>query len=235
MLRHYNGALQPDGMAIAVMGYQPVNWLIVGLGNPGSQYACNRHNIGFMALDALQAAYGPMVSWRRKFKGEAAEITIDGQKCLLLKPQTFMNLSGDAVGAACQFYKITPQRVLVIHDELDLPFGRLRSKKGGGHGGHNGLRSIDAHIGTDYYRLRLGIGHPGDKNRVSDYVLHDFSKTEQTALENWFTAITKNIPLILSGKDALFQTRMAPPPAPRTKKANGAKDDPVDPHQSPDP
>jgi len=196
-------------------------WLIAGLGNPGPTYALNRHNIGFIALDILLAQILPMASWRKKFQSECAEATMNGQKILLLKPQTFMNLSGDAVQAAAQFYKIPPEQILVLHDELDVPFGRVKVKRGGGAGGHNGLRSIDSHIGQDYYRLRLGIGHPGDKNKVSNYVLGDFSRAEQAALDDWLRAVATHLPLILKGDHGLFQTRLAPPKPPKTPAPAG--------------
>ncbi|HET7411899.1 MAG TPA: aminoacyl-tRNA hydrolase, partial [Pararhizobium sp.] len=134
--------------------------LIAGLGNPGPRYAGNRHNIGFMAADAIARRHG-FSSWSKKFKGEIADGTIEGEKVLLVKPQTFMNLSGEAVGEAMRFYKLSPADLTVIHDELDLAAGRARLKTGGGNGGHNGLKSIDAHCGKDYRRLRLGISHPG--------------------------------------------------------------------------
>lgn len=210
-------------------------WLIVGLGNPGPAYAGNRHNIGFMAVEHLLRRYAPMMTWRKKFHGECAEFSCQQDKIIVLKPQTFMNLSGDAVIAASQFYKIPPAKILVIHDELDIPFGRLKTKRGGGAGGHNGLRSIDSHLGQDYHRLRLGIGHPGDKNRVSDYVLNDFSKAEQALLPDWLGAITEHLPLFLAGKDSLFQThlaRLASPASKREKKPDvvpPAKPDPDQP------
>lgn len=136
--------------------------LIVGLGNPGSQYAHNRHNIGFMAVDAIHRRHG-FSPWRRKFQAELADGTLEGEKVILLKPMTYMNESGRSVGEAVRFYKLAPCDVLVLHDELDLPPGKVRMKTGGGHGGHNGLRSITAHIGDGYRRMRLGIGHPGNK------------------------------------------------------------------------
>lgn len=209
-------------------------WLIAGLGNPGPTYALNRHNIGFLALDMILAQILPMASWRKKFQSECAEATIDGQKILLLKPQTFMNLSGDAVQAAAQFYKIPSTQILVLHDELDVPFGRVKVKRGGGAGGHNGLRSIDSHMGQDYYRLRLGIGHPGDKNKVSNYVLGDFSRAEQAALDDWLCLVAKHLPLILKGDHGLFQTRLAPPKPPRAAGNTNAADKiaVVDPDQS---
>ncbi len=163
--------------------------LIVGLGNPGKKYEKNRHNIGFMLLDALAdtAGFSP---WRSKFQGQISEGKVGSQKILLLKPQTFMNLSGDSVQPAMKFFKSTSQNVLVIHDELDLPPGKLKLKKGGGHAGHNGLRSITQHIGADFWRLRVGIGHPGDKRLVSNYVLSDFAKADQA----WINDLIRDLP-----------------------------------------
>jgi aminoacyl-tRNA hydrolase len=151
--------------------------LFVGLGNPGAQYARNRHNIGFMAADAIAARHG-FGPWRGKFQGEIAEGRLGTEKVLMLKPGTFMNLSGDSVRAAAQFYKIPPEDIVAFHDELDLAPGRVRVKTGGGHAGHNGLRSIAAHMGPDFVRVRLGIGHPGDKRQVTAYVLGDFAKAD---------------------------------------------------------
>ncbi|OHC47223.1 MAG: aminoacyl-tRNA hydrolase, partial [Rhodobacteraceae bacterium GWF1_65_7] len=145
----------------------------VGLGNPGGKYAGNRHNIGFMALDRIAADHG-FGPWRRAFQGLVAEGRLGSEKLVLLKPETFMNLSGQSVGEALRFYKLTPDDLTVFHDELDLAPGRLRVKTGGGHAGHNGLRSIHAHVGEAYHRVRLGIGHPGHKDAVAGYVLHDF-------------------------------------------------------------
>lgn len=157
--------------------------LFVGLGNPGQSYAQNRHNIGFMAVDeiATRHGFGP---WRAKFQGQVAEGKIGAKKAMLLKPQTYMNESGRSVGELIRFYKIDPPDIIVFHDELDLPGGKVRVKTAGGHGGHNGLKSIDAHIGKDYHRVRMGIGHPGQKDRVHGHVLSDFSKAEQT---DWLT------------------------------------------------
>ena len=151
--------------------------LFVGLGNPDPGYARHRHNIGFMAADAIAAAHG-FGPWRAKFRGQIAEGRLGPEKVLLLKPGTYMNLSGDAVRAALQFYKLEPGDVVVFHDELDLAPGRVRVKTGGGTAGHNGIRSIAAHIGPDFTRVRLGIGHPGDKRLVSNYVLGDFAKAD---------------------------------------------------------
>src|SRR3546814_7405671 len=156
--------------------------LVVGLGNPGPQYAYHRHNIGFMAVDDIVHRHG-LGPWKSRFLGHAAEGVLDGVKVLALKPATVMNRSGPAVGEAMRFYKLQPAEVIVIHDDLDLAPDKCRVKRGGGHGGHNGLRSIDQHIGQDYWRVRLGIGHPGDKALVNGYVLHDFAKSDEAWLD----------------------------------------------------
>ncbi len=183
------------------------DWLIVGLGNPGSSYALNRHNIGFMAVDTLAES----VSWKSKYKGLIADMNLDGQHLLLLKPQTFMNLSGDSVRDVAGFYKIPPEKIAVLYDELDLPPGTLRIKKGGGSGGHNGIRSMDQQLGTqDYWRLRCGIGHPGDKDMVSPYVLSNFPKTDMNGwLPDFLGAVTDNLPHFLNGKPDDMMTRVA--------------------------
>ena len=162
--------------------------LVVGLGNPGPDYARNRHNIGFMAADLLvrRHGFGP---WRARFQGETAEGLVGGRKVLLLTPAPYLNLSGQSVGAAARFLKIPVDDVLVLHDELDLPPGRVRVKRGGGAGGHNGLKSIDSHLGAAYRRLRLGIGHPGDKDRVAGYVLSDFAKADTQWLDPLLDAV----------------------------------------------
>ena len=184
-------------------------WLLVGLGNPGEKYARNRHNIGFMALDTIAARCGP-VSFRSKFQGEAAEARIGGHKILLLKPGTYMNNSGQSVGAAAKFYKVEPARIIALHDELDLAAGKIRTKLGGGHAGHNGLRSIDSHLGTqDYHRIRLGIGHPGDKAKVHGHVLSDFGKAEMEWVTPLLQAVARYIDLILDGKDTDFMSKVA--------------------------
>ncbi|MEM6973682.1 MAG: aminoacyl-tRNA hydrolase [Pseudomonadota bacterium] len=188
--------------------------LFAGLGNPGAKYARNRHNIGFMALDAIASREG--ASWRAKFQGEIAEIRFGSRKVVLLKPATFMNLSGQSVGEAARFYGIAAEEVTVFHDELDLGPGRLKVKRGGGHAGHNGLRSIHSHLGADYRRVRLGIGHPGHKDRVSGYVLHDFPKADLDWVEPLIDASTRSIGHLVEGDDARFQSevaRLAPPPA----------------------
>lgn len=156
--------------------------LFVGLGNPGQQYKMNRHNIGFMAVDEISNvnSFSP---WRSKFQGQFCEGRLGSQKIAILKPSTFMNLSGQSVGEISRFYKINSQDIVVFHDELDLAPGKCRFKSGGGHAGHNGLKSIHNHIGENYKRVRLGIGHPGQKDLVSKHVLQDFSKKEQEWLE----------------------------------------------------
>lgn len=158
--------------------------LIVGLGNPGASYALNRHNIGFMAVQAFLRRHLALVTWADRFKGKYASGTKNSQKVHLLLPQTYMNLSGEAVQAAASYYKIPPEEVYVVHDELDLLLGDVRSKQGGGHAGHNGLKNIMQHLGTrDFHRIRCGIGHPGDKNLVSSYVLSDFRPDEHAKAE----------------------------------------------------
>ena len=181
--------------------------LLVGLGNPGSRYAGNRHNIGFMALDAIQRRWRA-APWRTRFQGEASEVTLSGEKTILLKPSTFMNESGRAVRAAMDFYKIALDDVLVFHDELDLPPAKLRVKKGGGNAGHNGLRSITTHCGNEYPRVRLGIGHPGDKTLVHAYVLNDFAKAEQPWVEDICDACAEFADLLVGGDAAHFQTKV---------------------------
>jgi PTH1 family peptidyl-tRNA hydrolase len=197
--------------------------LVVGLGNPGSEYARNRHNIGFMAADELvrRHSFGP---WRSKFQGEISEGSIGGTKVLVLKPMTYMNLSGQSVAAAARFLKVPVEDIVVIHDELDLAPGRLRVKRGGGAGGHNGLKSIDQHLGQNYRRIRLGIGHPGDKDRVAGYVLHDFAKVD-TWVEPLADAVADALPLLLKGDEAGFMNRVtvltAPPKPPKAPKPEG--------------
>ena len=187
--------------------------LLVGLGNPGAEYARNRHNIGFMAVEeiARRHGFGP---WRKRFQGQTAEGTVGGEKVIALEPLTFMNLSGQSVTAALQFFKLKPENIVVIHDELDLPPGKIRVKKGGGHGGHNGLRSIDAHVGKDYWRIRLGIGHPGDKDRVSGYVLHDFAKADQSWLDPLIDAVAEAFPLVVKGQAETFMNKVSLATAP---------------------
>ncbi len=182
-------------------------FLLIGLGNPGTRYAHNRHNIGFMAIDAIAEKYG-FSNWSQKFQGHVAEGKIGTHKVFLLKPQTFMNLSGESAGALARFYKIPLENVIVFHDELDLPLAKVRVKCGGGNGGHNGLKSLDAHLGQDYWRVRMGIGHPGDKDMVSPYVLSDFSKEETPAVVALCTTSAKQIDLLLARDDAEFMNKI---------------------------
>ena len=189
--------------------------LLVGLGNPGARYAGNRHNIGFMAADLIVRRHG-FSPWRKRFQGEAAEGMLDGEKVLALKPQTFMNNSGQSVGEALNFYKLTPDDVVVLYDEIDLAPAKVKVKKGGGAAGHNGIRSIDAHIGPDFWRVRLGVGHPGDKARVHGHVLSDFSKADEVWLEKLLEAVAEAAPLLVRKDDNKFMTKVAlltqPPP-----------------------
>lgn len=182
--------------------------ILVGLGNPGEKYARNRHNIGFMAVDRIAGDHG-FGPWRRKFQGLVAEGRLGGEKVLLLKPQTYMNLSGQSVGEAVRFYKLAPEDVIVFHDELDLAPGKLRVKQGGGHAGHNGLRSIQAHIGPDFLRVRMGIGHPGHKDRVAQYVLSDFARADEAWLDELLRAVSKAVPLLVEGDRAGFLSEVA--------------------------
>jgi PTH1 family peptidyl-tRNA hydrolase len=189
--------------------------LVVGLGNPGSRYARNRHNVGFMAVDAIARRHGAP-GFRSRFKGELAEGPIGGERVLLLKPQTFMNVSGESVGEAARFFKILPSEIVVIHDEIDLRPGKLRVKRGGGSAGHNGLRSIDSLLGPDYWRVRVGVGHPGIKELVQPYVLQNFSGEELTGwVEPLLGAVAETVPLLLSGAPDAFMSevarRFAPP------------------------
>jgi PTH1 family peptidyl-tRNA hydrolase len=182
--------------------------LFVGLGNPGASHAGNRHNVGFMAVDTIAKRHG-FPPWRRRFQGVATEGTLGTQRAILLLPGTFMNESGRAVGEAAGFYKIGLSDIVVFHDELDLPPGKLRIKTGGGNAGHNGLRSITAHLGNEYRRARIGIGHPGDKNLVHRYVLSDFAKAESTGwVEVLCEAMADNAPLLARGEDASFQNKV---------------------------
>lgn len=199
--------------------------LIAGLGNPGPKYERNRHNIGFMAVDEIVRRHS-FGAWRSRFQSMAAEGGIAGEKVLILKPMTFMNESGRAVGEAVRFHKVESSQVIVIHDELDLKPGKIRVKSGGGHAGHNGLRSIDAHIGSNFRRIRVGIGHPGDKNRVHGYVLNDFAKAEMPVVERTVDAIAVHIGLLIEGDENSFMSRTAhdifpPPPKPPRPEGTG--------------
>ncbi|MQT13560.1 aminoacyl-tRNA hydrolase [Segnochrobactrum spirostomi] len=181
--------------------------ILVGLGNPGSAYVKNRHNIGFMAVDAIHGHFR-FAPWRQKFQAEIAEGSLGGERVLLMKPLTYMNESGRAVAEAARFYKVEPGGIVVFHDELDLPPGKFRVKTGGGHGGHNGLRSITQHMGDAYRRVRLGIGHPGAKELVHGYVLHDFAKADQAWIDPLLAAMADNAELLADGKDATFANRV---------------------------
>lgn len=182
--------------------------LWVGLGNPGPEHARQRHNIGFMALDAVAFRHG-FSPWRKKFKGELSEGSLGGRKILLLKPQTYMNLSGEAVQAASQFHKIAPPEIWAWHDELDLAPGKVRVKAGGGTAGHNGLRDMQRALGTpEFQRVRLGIGHPGHRERVTSHVLGPFAKDE-TWVAGLLDALADAAPLLADGREAEFMTRIA--------------------------
>ena len=208
--------------------------LIVGLGNPGAKYANNRHNIGFMAMDRIAADHG-FSAWRSKFQGQIADGRFDSEKVALLKPETFMNLSGQSVGEAMRYLKITPDDVIVFHDEIDLAPGKVRLKTGGGHAGHNGLRSIHGHIGPDYDRVRMGVGHPGHKDAVPGYVLRDFPKADADWLDDEMRGISDGIADLVAGDGPKFLNaialRVAPPrsskSAPKPKPAAPAPE-PVD-------
>ncbi|NNE80771.1 MAG: aminoacyl-tRNA hydrolase [Silicimonas sp.] len=203
--------------------------LLVGLGNPGPKYANNRHNVGFMAIDRIGDDHG-FSGWRAKFQGQTAEGRLGQEKVVLLKPETFMNNSGQSVGEAMRFYKLDPADVIVMHDEIDLAPGKLRVKQGGGHAGHNGLRSLHAHVGPDFVRVRIGVGHPGHKDAVPIYVLKDFSKADQTWLEDMLAGISDGAPSLAEGDQGRFQNavalRLKPP---RPKKDTPAQSAPAEP------
>jgi len=206
--------------------------IFVGLGNPGAKYARNRHNIGFMAVDRIASDHG-FAPWRAKWQGEVAEGMLGREKVLLLKPMTFMNLSGQSVGEAMRFWKLEAGAVTVFHDEIDLAPGRMKVKTGGGHAGHNGLRSLHQHIGPDYARVRLGVGHPGHKDRVPGYVLSDFAKAEEDWLDDLLRGISDGAKHLAEGDPAGFSNavglRMQPAkaakPAPKPDAKTDAKSD----------
>ena len=214
--------------------------LFVGLGNPGAKYAGNRHNIGYMAVDRIAEDHG-FGPWRSKFQGQIAEGRLGREKIMLLKPETFMNLSGQSVGEAMRFFKLEPGDVTVFYDELDLAPGKLRVKTGGGLAGHNGLRSIDGHIGPEFTRVRIGIGHPGRKDLVSRHVLSDFAKAEQDWLSDLLRGVSDGAPELAGGDSGKFMNavalRVAPPrssnrateakpaPAAKSKPAEAVPDD----------
>ena len=200
--------------------------LFVGLGNPGVKYANNRHNVGFMVLDHIQSGQG-FTPWRRKFQGQVSEGRLGREKVILLKPETFMNLSGQSVGEAMRFYKLTPEDVMVFHDELDLAPRKIRVKQGGGHAGHNGLRSLHQHIGEHYGRVRIGVGHPGHKDRVSGYLLHDFARSDAGWLDDMMRGIEDGAVFLAEGDSAKFLNavalRVVPPRSSKTKPENAEK------------
>ena len=213
--------------------------LIVGLGNPGAKYMKNRHNIGFMAVEQIAADHG-FAPWRSKFQGQIAEGVLGREKVLLLKPETFMNLSGQSVGEAMRFYKLTPKDVTVIHDEIDLAPGKLRVKQGGGHAGHNGLRSVHQHIGEAYQRIRLGVGHPGRKELVPHYVLQDFAKADAAWLDDMLRGISDGAVHLARGANDRFQNAVAQRVAPARSsgtqpKPNAAEQKPSKPTSEPAP
>lgn len=182
--------------------------LFVGLGNPGAKYAQNRHNIGFMALDQIAMDHG-FSPWRGKFQGSLSEGKLGPEKVVLLKPETFMNKSGQSVGEAMRFFKLSPNDVTVFHDEIDLAPGKLRVKSGGGHAGHNGLRSLHAHIGEAYGRVRMGVGHPGHKDAVPRYVLHDFPKADRAWLDDMLRGVSEGAAHLADGDTGRFQNAVA--------------------------
>src|SRR5260221_13651183 len=181
--------------------------LFVGLGNPGAKYAHNRHNIGFMAVDEIARRHG-FAPWRRRFQGETAEGTLDRERVVLLRPSTFMNESGRAVQEAASFFKLSAGEITVFQDEIELPAAKVRGKVGGGIAGHNGLRSISSHIGNEYRRVRLGIGHPGIKELVPGHVLSDFAKSDRPWVEALCEAIADAAALLTSGRDSTFQNKV---------------------------
>jgi PTH1 family peptidyl-tRNA hydrolase len=181
--------------------------LFVGLGNPGAKFAGNRHNIGFVVVDDIARRHG-FAPWRRRFQGETAEGTLEGERVVLLRPATFMNESGRAVQEAANFFKLPAGEITVFQDELELPPAKVRVKVGGGIAGHNGLRSISSHIGNDYRRVRLGIGHPGVKELVHSYVLSDFAKDERPWVEALRQAVADNAGLLATGRDSTFQNKV---------------------------
>lgn len=211
--------------------------LLVGLGNPGPEYQGNRHNIGFMALEAVARLHG-FPPFRGKFQGRVTDGLIAGERVLLLMPETYMNRSGQSVGEAARFHKIDPASIIVLHDDLDLAFGKVKIKQGGGHGGHNGLRDLDAHLGPEYWRIRLGIGHPGDKSRVHGYVLSDFARSERDDVGKLLDGVAETVPLLLSGKPSDMMTRLSTLMRPKRElqpEADKKADQPAPPEKAPEP
>ena len=197
--------------------------IFLGQGNPGPKYAGNRHNLGFMALESIADAHG-FGPWRSKFQAEISEGRIGNEKILLLKPQTFYNETGRSLSEALRFFKLGSEAVTVFHDEIDLAPGRIRTKRGGGHSGNNGLRSIISHVGADVRRVRMGVGHPGDKSRVMPYVLSDFPSSETDWRDALLNAISRSVTYLVDGDDERFQTevlRLAPAPKSDPRKPAG--------------
>lgn len=197
--------------------------LLVGLGNPGAEYAFNRHNIGFLAVDAIAERYR-FAPWKARFQGVTTEGFINGMKVLALKPGTYMNLSGQSVGEAARFFKIAPENVIVVYDEIELAPGKVKAKKGGGSAGHNGIKSIDAHIGAEYWRVRLGVGRPDTKEKVTGHVLQNFSKADAVWLGPLLDAVGDAMPWMIAGNESKFLTRVAfltkPPPEKKIQEKN---------------
>lgn len=199
--------------------------LIVGLGNPGSKYQETRHNAGFLLLDEIARAYGASFAAEKKFNGATARVTIAGHDIRLLKPTTFMNLSGEAVQPMASFYRIESDEILVAHDELDLLPGTVRLKRGGGHGGHNGLRDIIMHMGREFWRVRLGIGHPGDAKQVVNFVLKRAPSAETDLLVNSIDDVLREMPNIATGQmEKAMQVLHTKPPKPKPEKKDTASD-----------
>ncbi len=199
--------------------------IFAGLGNPGAKYARTRHNIGWMAVEAIAEAHG-FAPWRGKFQGRIAEGRLGPEKVLLMKPETYMNLSGQSVGEALRFYKLAPGDVTVFHDEIDLAPGKVRVKTGGGHAGHNGLRSLHQHLGAEYRRVRLGVGHPGDKRQVTNYVLGEFAAGDRDWLDDVLRGVADGAPELAAGDTGRFLNAVArrTAPAPEPAPAPGAPD-----------
>jgi len=210
--------------------------LLVGLGNPGAEYAFNRHNIGFLAVDAIAEKYR-FSPWRGRFQGYTADGFINGMKVVALKPNTYMNLSGQAVGEAMRFFKLNPEDVVVLYDEIEIVPGKVRVKKAGGSAGHNGIKSIDSHIGPDYWRVRLGVGRPAGQADVSNHVLANFSKADADWLGPFLDAVAGEIPWMVAGNDSKFMTRVAlltnpPPPKEDKPKPEKKTESPKDPMET---
>ncbi|MDB4246048.1 aminoacyl-tRNA hydrolase [bacterium] len=207
--------------------------LLVGLGNPGAKYAQNRHNIGFMAMDRIASDHG-FSGWRSKFQGQMCEGRLGEERVTLLKPETFMNLSGQSVGEAMRYLKLAPDDIIVFHDEIDLAPGKTRLKTGGGHAGHNGLRSIHGHIGPDYDRVRMGVGHPGHKDAVPGFVLRDFPKADAEWLDDELRGISDGIAHLVAGDGPKFLNAVALRVAPARSSKSVPKPKPTDPAPAPE-